>query len=578
MKHTSPRFLPVIASILAAVLVGCGKSEPGTPGSLSGPRRAAAAPVFQKTTFDEVTEQLDPGGKIYAYLSISDWTDGLSKKIGGLKEMAASFPDFSASDRKTMESVVDLVAHAIGNSGVEDITGVGISGIATGKDSYCSKLFLHRRPVDITGFGWRITGGRSRPLTELDWLPADTAYASFGDFDLVEVWGALSTEVDLSQTQALKEGIKGIDATVKLATGKPLTNLLASFAGQHGIVVTLDAKRTFTMPLPDGAKPVEVPEPGVLIFTKVKDDTLFKLVSTVLKDFPKMESKDQDGLRSLVFPAPDGMPFPVKPAIARFGDYLMVSSSEAVLNEVVANMKSKKGGLKATPEFQRLSQGMSSEGNQVTFIGERFGKTVTQIQSAALESMAGSKTTSPEAMKWMRSMVSAEKPASLYMVGRHLTNGWLFTVQGNVDPTLAAAPMAVAPVAILAGLTLPALAKAKSRAQSISCVNNLKQLGLATHIWADSHNGLLPRDIKSMKNEIMNPRTVVCPGDAGAGDASSLTWENMSATSISYEFLTPGAAIRTVGVASKAVFKCRVHGHVCYGDGHVEQQPVKAGP
>ena len=50
----------------------------------------------------------------------------------------------------------------------------------------------------------------------------------------------------------------------------------------------------------------------------------------------------------------------------------------------------------------------------------------------------------------------------------------------------------IAVIAILAALILPALSKAKARAQKIACTSNLRQVGLATRLFVDDHEGLFP--------------------------------------------------------------------------------------
>ena len=67
-------------------------------------------------------------------------------------------------------------------------------------------------------------------------------------------------------------------------------------------------------------------------------------------------------------------------------------------------------------------------------------------------------------------------------------------------------------IAILAGLVLSALGRTRATTQAITCRNNLRQWGTATHLYAADHDDFLPQEGTGTpsESEIQDPSSYVC--------------------------------------------------------------------
>ncbi len=148
--------------------------------------------------------------------------------------------------------------------------------------------------------------------------------------------------------------------------------------------------------------------------------------------------------------------------------------------------------------------------------------------------------------------------------------------EGASGFTLVELLVVVAIIGVLAGLLLPVLGGAKTRARNVQCLGNLRQLGILARLHAEDHRGRLPQlrgdfavgherasDLAGLN--LQDPRVLVCPADRVGGlrpeEAVSYRWNETAGGQLLHGDRLAEAGDRGLAVGALFFDRESWHGH-----------------
>jgi hypothetical protein len=258
-----------------------------------------------------------------------------------------------------------------------------------------------------------------------------------------------------------------------------LDDVISSFGGEYGFIITLDDEKKISIPI--GQEPIEFPTPALAIVAKVKNDVVFNHIDKELKKNPGLIIVDKGDLKMRTMTLPIPLPIEVRPTLARTGDYMILASSDSLVQELAA-VKGGKKGFKSTEQFKRLSKGVPMEGNSFVYVSDTISKTIHEIQQKAI-AMSGK--VDPAQAAAMQKMFASASPSMGFAVSANGDEGWIAVGNGTHSLNGAVvAPALIAPIGLLAGIAVPNFVRARETSQMNAIINNLRMLDGAKQQWA----------------------------------------------------------------------------------------------
>jgi type II secretory pathway pseudopilin PulG len=230
-----------------------------------------------------------------------------------------------------------------------------------------------------------------------------------------------------------------------------------------------------------GQDGMKVPSVGFVLMLKVKDSTLYDMITAALKQQgAKLEPEPEDSkLKAVAIQVPEN-PFKLKPVLAQAGDWFFVASERAELTRALASSEQGKG-LCDSEEYKMLSEDLPTEINEILFVSPRLNKHIADvIDQMPFLSGRGA----------IAKQLAGMKEDAKGRVGIRVNDdeGMLWITQGDVSGGDLAAALVAAPAAVAAAVAVPNFLEAQQRSKVARTKSDMRSMATALEAYFVDNN------------------------------------------------------------------------------------------
>lgn len=403
---------------------------------------AATVPQTPQERFDATIKHVDLNGEMLMYYDPVEFYDLLEQNIPVfIQKCFANTPAGAAPAKSICGFVLRMI-------NLKAFQTSACSSVRRQPDVYVLKSFTL---IDFSRTSLLINPNIVN--RKLDWqdLPADTRMALKGTVDMGYLWDTLYNGIKNDPDPQISGFAQQIDAflAAQQVNWKELAN---SFKGDFELLVTGTSMEDFA-------------------FKVVFPDQNGSISKLMKQTFAAQTQNDVS-----VFPTPIG-----NVTIAYTTGMITIYSNAKLLQKPAATLGS-------LPRYQQYAKYLPADANSYFIID--IPQELIDLLKAKLQDIPKV----PECIDILLSPVSAVCTAGKTADGFNYVAASNFSI-AQLGQIMQSA-WTVMP--FLAGIGAAASTEAKSKSARMNCVNNLKQFGLACMIYADSHDGKLPKDIDTL--------------------------------------------------------------------------------